>query len=77
MLLSTFHCPVSDNEMHITRLDVAYDNHTGILDIGRIARDTIDQEYISKSDWYAANFTSEGISVYIGSPKRGISGMCG
>lgn len=60
---------ISEHEMHITRLDVAYDDHTGILDIARLARDTLEQEYISKSDWWETDFSSVGTSVYIGSPK--------
>lgn len=34
---------------HITRLDLAYDDHTGILDIYRIANDIKDRYYISPS----------------------------
>lgn len=41
---------VQDNpgEMNLTRLDVAFDDLTGLLDINQVAEDTIEREFISK-----------------------------
>lgn len=41
---------VLDNpeEMNLTRLDVAFDDQEGLLDIGNVADDTIEREFISK-----------------------------
>ena len=60
---------IRGNGLNITRMDVAYDDHTGILDINSIAFDTMKQNYISKSNWYKVEISSEGISSYVGSPK--------
>ena len=35
---SKFYKFISDENLHITRLDVAYDDHTGVLDIERVQR---------------------------------------
>ena len=50
-------------------MDIAYDDHTGILDIGRVARDTQDREYVSKSDYWEVILSSKGSTVMIGSPQ--------
>ena len=38
---------IHGNSLHITRLDVAYDDHTGVLNIDQIAEDVELQHYIS------------------------------
>ena len=60
---------IQDNGLKITRLDVAYDDHTGVLDIREIARDTQEKEYISKSDYWEVVLSSKGTTVQIGSPQ--------
>lgn len=41
---------VLDNpgEMNLTRLDVAFDDHDGLLDIKKVAEDTVNREFISR-----------------------------
>ena len=41
---------INDLHLNITRLDVAYDDHIGLLDIDQIIQDTRAQEYVSKSN---------------------------
>lgn len=60
---------INDNELHITRLDVAYDDHTGIIDIPTIVNDTQCGMYVSKSDYWETLMSSKGSSIQIGSPK--------
>ena len=60
---------IRENGLKITRLDVAYDDHTGILDIMRIAGDTQNSMYISKSDYWETVLSSKGTTVQIGSPQ--------
>lgn len=60
---------IRENGLKITRLDVAYDDHTGILDIMRIAGDTQNSMYVSKSDYWETLLSSKGTSVQIGSPQ--------
>lgn len=62
----------ASDKYNITRLDLAYDDHSGILDIDRIKYDTEMQHYISKSRWWMNQYGSEGCSVYIGSPQSEI-----
>lgn len=60
---------IRDNGLKITRLDVAYDDHSGILNIREIANDTQAGMYISKSDYWETVFSSKGTTVQIGSPQ--------
>ena len=62
---------VIDNpkEFNITRLDVAFDEFTGILDGRRILNDTQNQKYRSKAEYWSATTSSDGLSVNIGSPR--------
>ena len=60
---------IHGNSLHITRLDVAYDDHTGILDIKRIAEDVRNQRYSSCMRWWEVTDSSTGTSCQIGSPK--------
>lgn len=62
---------VVDNpkEFNITRLDVAFDEFSGILDARRVLNDTVDQKYRSKADYYQATYSSDGLSMNIGSPR--------
>lgn len=66
-LLSYF----ADNseDYHITRLDLAFDDHTGILDIDRLLDETDDHNYVSKSRWWMVQYGSQGTSLYFGSPR--------
>ena len=62
---------VVDNpkEFNITRLDVAFDEFSGILDGRRIFNDTVDHKYKSKAEYWSATTSADGLSVNIGSPR--------
>ncbi|MDD6159987.1 MAG: replication initiation factor domain-containing protein [Oscillospiraceae bacterium] len=55
--------------MHVTRLDVAFDDHTGLLDINRIAADTEQQHFVSRMNSWQCTRSNKGTSVQIGSPQ--------
>lgn len=55
--------------LKITRLDVAYDDHTGVLDICQISSDTQCGMYVSKSDYWEVLVGSKGTTIQIGSPQ--------
>lgn len=38
-----------DRKCHIKRLDIAFDDHTGVLDMPTLIQDTLDELYISKA----------------------------
>lgn len=60
---------VLDNpeQMNITRLDVAYDDHEGLLDIEEICTDTNNQEYVSRFRGWQVIHSDGGSSVMLGS----------
>ena len=62
------------DDVHLTRLDVAFDDHTGVLDLDMVARDTLHREYISKAHIAQIEHKIDdrlehwaGLSVYHGS----------
>lgn len=57
------------NDLKVTRLDVAYDDHEGLLDMDTMERDTKNKEFISKCDWWTVTYGSPGITLMFGSPK--------
>lgn len=67
LLLSTILALPDD--YNITRLDMAYDDHTGILDIAQMRDDTDDHHYLSRSKKWEVVYGSEGTTIYHGSQK--------
>lgn len=60
------------NKMRITRLDIAYDDHTGILDMNQMCSDVLAVNYVSNfSNWLVVQ-SSEGSSILHGSRKSEI-----
>lgn len=60
---------LSDPDYNVSRLDVAMDDHTGILDIDELRDDTDDHHYISKSRKWMVQYGSEGCTIYHGSQQ--------
>ncbi len=60
---------VDQDVANITRLDVAFDDHTGILDIDQLRDDTDDHLYVSRSRTWKVEYGSAGTTIYHGSPK--------
>lgn len=56
-------------EGHITRLDVAYDDHNKVLDIEQLYWDTFYQRYVSKAKAYELIYSNKGVTIDIGSPS--------
>lgn len=56
-------------QMKITRLDVAFDDHTGILDIDTLISDTLAGNYVAKAKSWEVVQSNKGSSVIIGSPQ--------
>lgn len=57
------------DDMHITRLDVAFNDHTGALDLKQIRNDVLDGNFCSTFDFWEVVESSKGLSVYHGSPQ--------
>lgn len=60
---------LSNPKAHITRLDIAFDDHTGIFPIKKIMEDTKNEHFVSPSRWWEVVYSSKGESLYIGSPQ--------
>lgn len=58
-----------ENEFHVTRLDLAFDDHVGILDKLRLKLDTDDGNYRSKFRSWEIQYGNLGFSIYHGSRK--------
>ena len=58
--------------INLTRLDVAFDEYTGILDIDRLCNDTLKQRYRSKAEYFNVQQSSNGKSIDIGSHKSAV-----
>lgn len=63
---------IQESGLKITRLDVAYDDHTGVLPMREIINDTQDSMYVSRSDYWETVLSSKGATVQIGSPQSEI-----
>lgn len=63
---------VVENKANVTRLDVAGDDHSGMLDINELIQDTRRKEYVSKSDYWEILESSKGQTLQFGSPQSDI-----
>ena len=63
---------VLEGHGNLTRLDVAYDDHSGVLPIDSIAEDAIHGEFVSKSRFWEVVMSSKGKCIYHGSPQSDI-----
>ena len=62
---------LSNDTINITRLDVAYDDFQGLIDLPEIVADTLSHNYVSKSDdrSWDVHLSGEGTCVTIGKSK--------
>lgn len=58
--------------INITRLDVAFDEYEGILDIDRLCSDTLKGRYRSKAEFFNVMQSSNGKSIDIGSHQSAV-----
>ena len=59
-------------DMHLTRLDVAFDDHDGILDMDVICQDTLAGNFVSPSTYWEVIQSSKGQCVMIGAPSSSV-----
>lgn len=60
---------VNSPDCNITRLDVALDDHSGLLDMDTLRVYTDLQHYVSKSRKWIIEYGSDGSTIYFGSKK--------
>lgn len=54
-------------QMKFTRLDIAFDDHTGLLDMNTLIADTLANNYVAKATSWEVVQSNKGTSVIIGS----------
>jgi phage replication initiation protein len=59
-------------DMHLTRLDVAFDDHEGILDMDKICQDTLAGNFVSPSTYWEVIQSAKGQCVMIGAPSSSV-----
>ena len=59
-------------DIHITRLDVAYDDFTGLLNIDQICDQTREEHFTSRSNTYQAIYSNKGNSVLFGTRNSNV-----
>ena len=57
------------NGLNITRLDIAFDDHSGVFEMSDVIQDTQEGNYVSRSNYWETVLSSKGSTVMIGSPK--------
>lgn len=60
---------ILDDGYNISRLDMAFDDHTGILDIAVLQDDTDDHNYVSNFRKWKIEYGSDGVTIYHGSAR--------
>lgn len=60
------------NECNVTHIDLAFDDHTGILNMDQLLDDTDDHNYRKKGNWWKVEYGSQGSTIYHGSPQSDI-----
>lgn len=60
---------LSTPAVNITRLDIAFDDHSGILPMYDMVSDTLCGLWVSKSRFWESVQSSKGSSLYFGSPQ--------
>ena len=67
------HFIVSDPfTFNISRVDIAYDDHTGLLDIDQMRSDVDSGYFVCRSKQWQVHYGTEGITLYFGSEKSDI-----
>lgn len=63
----------SDPEnIHLTRLDVAFDDMTGVFDIKTVCDETRAEHFVSRTSTYQSIYSNAGNAVYFGSKKSNV-----
>lgn len=70
--IKLFELLLSSDKINITRLDVAFDDTEGLLNISKVARYTLALKWSGKFKSYSVTEGSQGTSVYFGSPSSDI-----
>ena len=60
------------DNIHITRLDVAFDDMTGVFDIKNVCDAVREEHFVSRTSTYQSIYSNSGNAVYFGSKKSNV-----
>lgn len=60
------------DNIHITRLDVAFDDMTGVFNIGSVCDEVREEHFVSRTSTYQSIYSNSGNAVYFGSKKSNV-----
>jgi len=69
---SLFNAALTSEGMHITRLDVAFDDHTGIFDLDHMRNEMDKGNFVSKFKYWESRNSLKGVTLYHGSPSSDV-----
>jgi phage replication initiation protein len=69
-LFETF--TVTKEGYNFTRLDIAYDDFTGLIPLEKIAKMVMKEQFVAKAKKWTVEQSSDGLTVYIGSKKSNV-----
>lgn len=58
--------------IHLTRLDIAFDDMTGVFDINTVCDETRAEHFVSRTSTYQAIYSNAGNASYFGSKKSNV-----
>ena len=58
--------------IHITRLDIAFDDMSGVFDIDKICDDVRQEHFVSRTSRYQSIYSNAGNAVYFGSKQSNV-----
>lgn len=71
-ILDNYSDDADKRQMNITRLDVAYDDFTGVLDLPLLRTETLNLNFVSRFEDWSETSGNKGLSVNHGSQKSSI-----
>lgn len=60
------------SNIHLTRLDIAFDDMTGVFDIYNICDEVRAEHFVARTNTYQAVYSNNGNAVYFGSKKSNV-----
>ena len=58
--------------IHITRIDIAFDDMTGVFDIDKVCDETRKENFVARTNTYQSIYSNAGNAVYFGSKKSNV-----
>ena len=60
------------DNIHITRIDIAFDDMTGVFDIDKVCDEVRQEHFVARTNTYQSIYSNAGNAVYFGSKKSNV-----